>query len=208
MSLLDANAAYISVKPPTRPANISIIRIICDGKESEVVIPRVKPAVPSAEPVSNRQLVSGRDSIRLNAMPVERNNDIYMNSIAPAVRMISSGMRRLKHSTSFLRLNTLKAARKRTAIVDVFIPPAVEPEQPPISISTVISIAPGSLITEKSAVLKPAVLVVTDWNEECSILTFNGSSEYSAKKKNTAGSSISSPVVTSTIFVCNRYFLK
>ena len=88
-SLFDANAAYISVKPPTLPANISIIRIICDGKESDVVIPTVRPAVPSAEPVSNKQLISGRDSIRLTAMPVERKSEMYINSIAPAVRIVS-----------------------------------------------------------------------------------------------------------------------
>ena len=104
MSLFDANAAYISVRPPTLPANISIIRIICEDKESEVVIPSVSPAVPSAEPVSNKQLVIGRDSIILTAMPVERKSEIYINSMAPAVWIVSVGIRRLKHSTSFFRL--------------------------------------------------------------------------------------------------------
>lgn len=162
MSLFDANAAYISVKPPTLPANISIIRILCEGKESDVVIPRVKPAVPSAEPVSNKQLVSGIDSIRLIVIPVERKSEMYIKSMAPAVRIVSFEIRRLKHSTSFFRLKTLNAEKNSTATVDVFIPPAVEPEQPPISISTVISIELGSRIMEKSAVLKPAVLEVTD----------------------------------------------
>ena len=140
--------------------------MMCEARESDVVMPRVSPAVPSAEPVSKRQLVSGFESIRQIAMPVDRKSVMYINSIAPAVRIVSAEIRRLKHSTSFLRRNTLRAERNNKATVDDFLHPAVEPEQPPISISTVISIALGSRITEKSAVLKPAVLVVTDWNEE------------------------------------------
>ena len=93
-------------------------------------------------------------------------------------------------------------------MVEVFIPPAVEPEQPPMSMSTVISIAPDSLMTERSAVLKPAVLAVTDWKREWSMRSFMGSPEYSAKKKNTAGRRSSSPEVTRTTLVCKRYFLK
>ena len=54
------------------------------------------------------------------------------------------------------------ALRMRTAIVVVFIPPAVEPGEPPISIKIILRSFPESLKEAKSAVLKPAVLVVTD----------------------------------------------
>ena len=50
----------------------------------------------------------------------------------------------------------------RTAKVVVFMPPAVEPGDPPISISIIITDFDVGVIAVRSAVLKPAVLVVTD----------------------------------------------
>ena len=55
-------------------------------------------------------------------------------------------------------------------MVVVFIPPAVEPGEPPISIRMIISISPVSVSRVRSAVLNPAVLGVTDWNREVQIL--------------------------------------
>ena len=52
--------------------------------------------------------------------------------------------------------------RISTVKVVVFIPPAVEPGEPPISINSIITAFDASLISEMSMVLKPAVLVVTD----------------------------------------------
>ena len=46
--------------------------------------------------------------------------------------------------------------------VVVFMPPAVEPGDPPISISRIITDFDVGVIAVRSAVLKPAVLVVTD----------------------------------------------
>ena len=54
------------------------------------------------------------------------------------------------------------ALRIRTAMVVVFIPPAVEPGDPPISMSAMLKSFPESENSLKSVVLKPAVLVVTD----------------------------------------------
>ena len=68
----------------------------------------------------------------------------------------------MKHCTSFLRLNTVIAESNRTAKVVVFIPPAVEPGEPPISIRMTIMAVPDSSIAARSVVLKPAVRVVTD----------------------------------------------
>ena len=64
---------------------------------------------------------------------------------------------------SWLR-NVAIAFNKRTVNVVVFIPPAVEPGEPPISINNIITAFEASLIFEISIVLNPAVLVVTDWN--------------------------------------------
>ena len=55
-----------------------------------------------------------------------------------ALFTVSSDMRRLKKCVfSFLR-NTDSADETKTAIVVVFIPPAVEPGEPPASISNII----------------------------------------------------------------------
>ena len=54
----------------------------------------------------------------------------------------------------------------RTAKVVVFIPPAVEPGEPPISIRRIIMPCDEPDIADKFTVLKPAVLVVTDWNRD------------------------------------------
>ena len=51
----------------------------------------------------------------------------------------------------------------RTAKVVVFIPPAVDPGEPPISIKRIIMPCDELDIADKFIVLKPAVLVVTDW---------------------------------------------
>ena len=67
----------MSVSAPTLPANISIISRICDEVDNAVVMPTVRPAVPRAEPVSNRQEVRGRSSIMLMAMPVVIKRVIY-----------------------------------------------------------------------------------------------------------------------------------
>ena len=67
-----------------------------------------------------------------------------------------------KHSVSSFLLKTASKERNSTAIVVVFIPPAVEPGEPPISISTIIIVLLLSLICARSTVLKPAVRVVTD----------------------------------------------
>ena len=49
------------------------------------------------------------------------------------------------------------------------MPPAVEPGLPPMSIRIMVSIWPDSVSLLKSAVLKPAVRVVTDWNKDTRI---------------------------------------
>lgn len=57
----------------------------------------------------------------------------------------------------------------RTARVVVLIPPAVDPGLPPTSMRRIIRNWPDSRMEERSAVLKPAVRVVTDWNKDTRI---------------------------------------
>ena len=48
------------------------------------------------------------------------------------------------------------------AMVVVFMPPAVDPGEPPTNIHKIIMACPLALISDKSTVLNPAVLRVTD----------------------------------------------
>ena len=152
----------MSVSPPTLPKNISIISITRDTADRPLVMPSVSPTVPIAELVSNRQVSSGRFSTLLIMIPLVKNNTRYINKTAPALQTVSFDILLLKHCTSFLRLNTVIAEGNRTAKVAVFIPPAVEPGEPPISIRMIIMAVPDSSIAARSVVLKPAVRVVTD----------------------------------------------
>ena len=152
----------MSVSPPTLPKNISIISITRDTADRPLVMPSVSPTVPIAELVSNRQVSSGRFSTLLIMIPLVKNNTRYINKTAPALQTVSFDILLLKHCTPFLRLNTVIAERNRTAKVAVFIPPAVEPGEPPISIRMIIMAVPDSSIAARSVVLKPAVRVVTD----------------------------------------------
>jgi CheY-like chemotaxis protein len=127
-----------------------------------------------SENISVTEFVNGRlridyvlgcvhlDDEELHMTPLVKNNTRYINKTAPALRTASSDILLLKHCTSFLRLNTVIAESNRTAKVVVFIPPAVEPGEPPISIRITIMAVPDSSIAARSVVLKPAVRVVTD----------------------------------------------
>lgn len=54
--------------------------------------------------------------------------------------------------------------------VDVLIPPAVDPDDPPINIKNTISNKVGVASSAMLIVLNPAVRGVTDWNSEVMIV--------------------------------------
>ena len=65
-----------------------------------------------------------------------------------------------------------KSATRYAALPGAFgerVRAAVEPGEPPISISTIIIALPPELNVPKSTVLKPAVLVVTDENSDAAM---------------------------------------
>ena len=95
------------------------------------------------------------------AIPPSRNSPRYIIRTAAALRSVSVGRRRPKHWRSARRRNTARAASTNTARVVTLNPPAVEPGEPPTSISSVISSREGSLSWERSRVLYPAVRGVT-----------------------------------------------
>lgn len=73
-----------------------------------------------------------------------------------------------------------------------------------MSISTMVSACPGSLMAARSTVLKPAVRGVTDWKKDASTRSPAGRSENSRKKKYAAGSRISRAVVARMTLLCIR----
>ena len=92
----------------------------------------------------------------------------------------------------------------RTAKVVVFIPPAVEPGEPPISIKRIMMPCDELDIADKFTVLKPAVLVVTDWKRAACRRASIGRAAKSAKKKKIAGKIIRSKVVMRITLLCIR----
>ena len=171
-------------------------------------MPRVSPTVAIAEATSNIQVNIGKPSTeQIIALPTI-NKDKYKTKIASELLTVSSSILRLKISVLLLRLNTEMVEAKSTVTVVIFIPPAVEPEEPPISIKQIIMRIPVWLITEKSAVLKPAVLGVTVWKIERSNLSPKGNPLNSAKKKYKVGKIIKTAVIIITALVWNLYLAK
>ena len=82
--------------------------------------------------------------------------------MASAFLTVSSGILLPNISPFFLRLKTDITDAVTTAKVVTFIPPAVEPEEPPISIKNIIISLPDSETLSKETVLNPAVRRVTD----------------------------------------------
>ena len=74
----------------------------------------------------------------------------------------SSEIRRPNKVALFLFLIVANAEQSSTAIVTVFIPPAVPTGEPPISIKIIDTVAEALVKFSCGIVAKPAVLVVTD----------------------------------------------
>ena len=147
------------------------------------MIPIVIPTGPIADAVSYIQVRIGSPSILLIMHAAPKNSSKYRTKIAVALRTVSAGILLPNIVASSWCLNTDMADSERIANVVVFIPPAVDPGDPPISISMIVRISPAPLSVFWSAVLNPAVLVVTDWNRDYRILSLRGRPMNSAQKK-------------------------
>ena len=77
-----------------------------------------------------------------------------------------SEIRRPNKVALFLFLIVANAEQIRTAMVTVFMPPAVPTGEPPISIKMIDTAAEEFVRFSCGIVAKPAVLVVTDWKKE------------------------------------------
>ena len=97
----------------------------------------MQPTVPTAEAVSNRQTPNGSPSIIQIAEALIKLRVIYNRNTVDAVFTAEDSSLLPKHSGSSLRLKLDIALSTSTAIVVVFIPPAVEPGEPPMSINPI-----------------------------------------------------------------------
>ena len=98
--------------------------------------------------------------------PQPKNSMRYMLKIVAAVLTAPEPTLRPKNCGLSRRRKVATALASRTAKVVVFIPPAVEPGEPPTSISKIIMARDASVIAVRSMVLKPAVLGETAWKKE------------------------------------------
>ena len=89
-----------------------------------------------------------------------------ITTTATAFFIDSSEMRRPNSVVAFLFLIVANAEQTRTAIVTVFIPPAVPTGEPPINIKIMDTKVEAFVKFSCGIVAKPAVLVVTDWKKD------------------------------------------
>jgi len=95
--------------------------------------------------------------------------NIYITVIELALLRALSSNLRLKIERSDVCLADVMAPIIKTTSVVVLIPPAVEPGLPPIIINIIVKKLPLSESPDILTVLNPAVLGVTDWNNEAKI---------------------------------------
>ena len=150
------------VTDPTRPqiiknAKSSLVNILTPG-----VNPKEQPTVAIADTVSNNAVIIGIPSTAETTTADTVVPKMYIMNTQDAVLVIFSSIRRPNASTFFFLKNTVKMLRHKIQNVVVFIPPAVDPVDPPMYIRQIITNLPGSDMALKSTVLNPAVLAVTD----------------------------------------------
>ena len=114
-------------------------------------MPRVAPTVPKAEAVSYKMSINAKSSIAAITKLTNITIDREITNIDKAFFMVSSLILLLKTIGSFSFFITEMTARINTTKVVVFIPPAVDPGDPPINIRLINSMAVESLIFDKSA---------------------------------------------------------
>ena len=93
---------------------------------------------------------------------------IVRNVTATATAFLTdaSETRRPNKVALFLLRIVANAEQIRTAMVTVFIPPAVPTGEPPISIKMIDTAAEAFVKFSCGTEAKPAVLVVTDWKKD------------------------------------------
>ena len=133
---------------------------------SNGVIPVERPAVPKAEVVSNNTSINSKSLFN-------KTTKVAVKIISNASIKIQIDLNTVLYDILFLmtcisslpRINET-AARISIAMVVTFIPPAVEPGAPPITIKIISKNFVAGFNAEFSRQLNPAVLVVTEVKKE------------------------------------------
>ena len=132
------NKAKNNVRPPTRPKNINNINISFDTTCNCGVMPSDNPTVPIAEAVSYKHGSNSSPSILQIITDPKRNNETYIIKMATELFTASLSTLRRNNSVSSFFLNSEMTVANNIAKVDVFIPPAVDPDEPPTNIKIII----------------------------------------------------------------------
>ena len=110
---------------------------------------------------------------RADALPVAIKSTVDTAQIVKKVTATAtafftdpSEIRRPNKVALFLLRMVANAEQIRTAMVTVFIPPAVPTGEPPISINIIDTAAEAFVKFSCGTEAKPAVLVVTDWKKD------------------------------------------
>ena len=159
-------SANITVKIPTLPKNIRVDRSQSEKAESVGVIPTVSPTVPAAENASKSAETNGTPSTSEITVPESRIIKSIVIKSPAACKTIEEETVFLPIVTFFLPKSAERAAKTRSAAVETFIPPAVEPEPPPINIIIIATASVAVFSAEKSKVANPAVRSVAEKNTE------------------------------------------
>ena len=177
--MLSVVIAVMMARRPILPVNIISEMSIFPSSGIEEVMPVDSPTVLNAEITSKRtdkneflRSKEWSDSSIIVDMYITVNESITR----VVLLVISSPLMRLCQKTiSFLPLNLARIIPKITAKVVTFIPPAIDPGEPPINIKSIITVKVLSLNADMSTVLKPAVLQVMDWKNDISSFVLKGS---------------------------------
>lgn len=141
--------------------NIRRIMIIFGSKLSVGVIPVVIPTVPIADIHSNKMSLKFISGWQIAMVMDETKIQLRLIITIDTAFLTVSGVNLFEKTSISLEFFSVDTAqRNKTAMVTVFVPPAVEPDDPPMNIRIyVMTLDTG----DKSAfgiLLNPAVLVV------------------------------------------------
>ena len=136
-------------KAPILPTYINKINKNCESGEKTVVEALDKPVVPIAEATSNMTSLKPTaifvSSIPKIAREANTNKNKYKMKTAVAFLVIEASNCLLPTTIFSFLLVVDKIDKNITAMVVVLIPPAVEPEEPPINIKAVDKATEGLL---------------------------------------------------------------
>ena len=147
---------------PTLPKYIVTMMISLPNVLSVAVKFLERPTVAVALTVSYAASRAEASLVAINSTVETAQIEKNITTTATAFLMDSSEMRRPNNVALLLFLIVANAEQTRTAMVTVFMPPAVPTGEPPMNIRMIDTAAEAFVKFSCGTVAKPAVLVVTD----------------------------------------------